>query len=137
MYPKIWMQAKAAMESGALVSDEIVIGILKDRIAQDDCAKGFILDGFPRTVYQAEKLDEFLAENGQKLSKVIDLEVGDEELIKRISGRRVCKDCGATYTEKLPIVNIPDGAPIIVIESNRKERTLWKKQFISRQMMWK
>lgn len=94
------LKAKAAMDSGALVSDEIVIGILKDRIAQDDCKKGFILDGFPRTVPQAEALDAM----GVRIDKVIELAV-DEEVIKtRLTGRRVCLKCGATYhvTSKPP-----------------------------------
>ena len=91
------LKAKAAMDSGALVSDEIVIGILKDRIAQDDCKGGFILDGFPRTIPQAEALDRMLAEMGIELSKVISIEVKDEDIVKRMSGRRVCKGCGMSY----------------------------------------
>ena len=87
------LKAKAAMESGALVSDEIVIGILKDRIAQDDCAKGFILDGFPRTVPQAEALDAM----GVQIDKVLETFVPDETNKERVSGRRVCEGCGASY----------------------------------------
>ena len=87
------LKAKAAMESGALVSDEIVIGILKDRIAQDDCAKGFILDGFPRTVSQAEALDAM----GVQIDKVLEIFVPDETIKERVSGRRVCEGCGASY----------------------------------------
>jgi adenylate kinase len=87
------LKAKAAMESGALVSDEIVIGILKDRIAQDDCAKGFILDGFPRTVPQAEALDAM----GVQIDKVLEIFVPDETIKERVSGRRVCEGCGASY----------------------------------------
>lgn len=87
------LKAKAAMESGALVSDDIVIGILKDRIAQDDCAKGFILDGFPRTVPQAEALDAM----GVQIDKVLEIFVPDETIKERVSGRRVCEGCGATY----------------------------------------
>ena len=87
------IKAKAAMDAGALVSDEIVIGILKDRIAQDDCAKGFILDGFPRTVPQAEALDAM----GIKIDKVIEIDVPDEKIKNRLSGRRVCEGCGASY----------------------------------------
>ena len=100
-------KAQEYMNKGELVPDDLVCEIATDRLKKDDCKDGFLLDGFPRTVYQAEKLDEFLAENGQMLSKVIDLEVGDEELIKRISGRRVCKDCGATYH----VVNFPPSVP--------------------------
>ena len=87
------LKAKAAMESGALVSDEVVIGILKDRIAQDDCKNGFILDGFPRTVPQAEALEAM----GVNIDKVVEIYVPDETISKRLSGRRVCEDCGASY----------------------------------------
>lgn len=87
------LKAKAAMESGALVSDEVVIGILKDRIAQDDCKNGFILDGFPRTVPQAEALEAM----GVNIDKVVEIFVPDETISKRLSGRRVCEGCGASY----------------------------------------
>ena len=100
-------KAQEYMTKGELVPDELVCEIATDRLKKDDCKNGFLLDGFPRTVYQAEKLDEFLAENGQKLDKVIDLQVTPEELMKRITGRRVCKDCGATYH----VVNFPPKTP--------------------------
>lgn len=87
------LKAKAAMESGALVSDDIVIGILKDRIAMDDCQNGFILDGFPRTVPQAEALDQM----GVRIDKVLEIFVDDETIKTRVSGRRVCEGCGASY----------------------------------------
>lgn len=87
------LKAKEAMDSGALVSDEVVIGILKDRIAEDDCKNGFILDGFPRTVPQAEALEAM----GVKIDKVIEISVPDEKIQSRLSGRRVCEDCGASY----------------------------------------
>ncbi len=87
------LKAKAAMESGALVSDDIVIGILKDRIAADDCKNGFILDGFPRTVPQAEALDAM----GVRIDKVLEIYVDDETIKDRVSGRRVCEGCGASY----------------------------------------
>lgn len=87
------LKAKAAMDSGSLVSDDIVIGILKDRIAEDDCKNGFILDGFPRTVPQAEALDNM----GVKIDKVVEIYVPDETIQQRLSGRRVCEDCGASY----------------------------------------
>ena len=87
------LKAKAAMDAGALVSDDIVIGILKDRIAEPDAQNGFILDGFPRTVPQAEALDNM----GVQIDKVIELAVEDEKIKSRLSGRRVCLDCGATY----------------------------------------
>jgi len=87
------LKAKAAMDAGDLVSDEIVIGILKERIAQDDAKNGFILDGFPRTVPQAEALDTM----GVKIDKVIEIAVADEKIKQRLGGRRVCQDCGASY----------------------------------------
>ena len=87
------LKAKTAMESGALVSDEVVIGILKDRIAEDDCKNGFILDGFPRTVPQAEALEQM----GVNIDKVIEISAPDETIQKRLSGRRVCEKCGASY----------------------------------------
>ena len=87
------LKAKAAMESGSLVSDDVVIGILKDRIAEDDCKNGFILDGFPRTVPQAEALDNM----GVQIDKVVEIYVADETIQQRLSGRRVCEDCGASY----------------------------------------
>lgn len=87
------LKAKAVMEAGGLVSDDIVIGILKDRIAEDDAKNGFILDGFPRTVPQAEALDKM----GVLIDKVIEIFVPDETIKERVSGRRVCEGCGATY----------------------------------------
>ena len=85
--------AKEYIEAGKLVPDEVVIGIIKDRLAEDDCQNGFILDGFPRTIPQAEALDRM----GIVIDKVIDIEVADEKIARRVSGRRVCLDCGATY----------------------------------------
>lgn len=85
--------AKQYIEAGQLVPDEVVIGIIRDRLAQPDCQNGFILDGFPRTIPQAEALDRM----GITIDKVIDIEVADEKIARRVSGRRVCLDCGATY----------------------------------------
>ena len=87
------LKAKSYMESGALVPDEVVIGILKDRIAEDDCKNGFILDGFPRTVPQAEALEAM----GVNIDKVLSIDVPDADIQARISGRRVCDKCGAPY----------------------------------------
>ena len=87
------LKAKAAMDSGSLVSDDVVIGILKDRIAEDDCKNGFILDGFPRTVPQAEPLENM----GVNIDKVVEIYVPDETIQQRLSGRRVCESCGASY----------------------------------------
>jgi adenylate kinase len=89
--------AKAVMEAGDLVSDEIVIAILRDRLAEPDCAKGVILDGFPRTTVQAEALDGLLDSTGQKINAAISLEVEDAEMVTRISGRYTCGSCGEGY----------------------------------------
>lgn len=96
-------KAQEYMNKGELVPDDLVIDLATSRLLEDDCKNGFLLDGFPRTVYQAEKLDEFLTAHGMKLDKVIDIEVEKEELITRLTGRRVCKQCGASYH----VVNIP------------------------------
>ena len=87
------LQAKKFIEQGALVSDEVVIGIIKERLAESDCDRGYILDGFPRTVPQAKALDEM----GVTIDAVVSLEVADEAIIERMSGRRVCQSCGKTY----------------------------------------
>ncbi|NOD33717.1 MULTISPECIES: adenylate kinase [unclassified Ruegeria] len=99
------LAAKAVMEAGDLVSDDIVIAILRDRMAQPDCAKGVILDGFPRTTVQAEALDGLLASNNQKINAAISLEVEDAEMVIRISGRYTCAGCGEGYhdTFKKPV----------------------------------
>lgn len=89
--------AKAVMEAGDLVSDDIVIAILRDRLAEADCAKGVILDGFPRTTVQAEALDGLLAESGQKINAAVSLEVDDAAMVTRISGRYTCAACGEGY----------------------------------------
>lgn len=91
------VEAKKIMDSGQLVPDEIVIGIVKERLLKDDCQKGFLLDGFPRTVPQADALGNFLSENGRKISAVINIEVDFGILLKRITGRRVCRNCAAVY----------------------------------------
>lgn len=90
---KSGIEAKSFMDSGSLVPDEVVIGILKDRINDDDCKKGFILDGFPRTLPQAEALEAM----DIRIDKVIEIYVPDEVIKSRLSGRRVCEDCGASY----------------------------------------
>ena len=90
-------KAKAVMESGELVSDEIVLSILRDRLVEPDCAKGVVLDGFPRTTAQAEALDEMLAANGQRINTAISLEVDDVRMVVRITGRFTCCDCGEGY----------------------------------------
>ena len=89
--------AEAVMKAGGLVSDEIVLAILTDRLAQDDCAKGVVLDGFPRTTAQAEALDAMLVSRGQSLHAVISLEVDEVRMVQRVVGRSTCADCGEGY----------------------------------------
>ncbi len=96
-------KAQEYMNKGELVPDDLVIEIATTRLLADDCKNGFLLDGFPRTVYQAEKLDEFLAAHESKIDTVLDIAVEKEELMTRLTGRRVCKACGASYH----VVNIP------------------------------
>ena len=90
-------KAKVFMNSGRLVQDDIVIGLIKERIVEDDCQSGFILDGFPRTIVQAERLTETLGEMNLSIDAVIDFEVDSEELINRLSGRSTCLTCGAMF----------------------------------------
>lgn len=99
------LAAKAVMEAGALVSDEIVVAVLRDRLGQADVAKGVILDGFPRTTAQAAALDEMLENAGQKIDAAISLEVDDAEMVTRIAGRYTCAACGEGYHDsfKAPI----------------------------------
>ena len=87
------LKAKSYMEAGTLVPDDVVIGIIQERLAKDDCKDGFILDGFPRTVVQAQALDDM----GVEIDRVINIEVSDEDIEKRLSGRRVCESCGTSY----------------------------------------
>jgi len=90
-------KAKEYMDRGELVPDEIVIGIVKERLQEPDCEKGFLLDGFPRTLKQAEALDNMLKELGRKIDAVIYIDVPEEEVVKRIVNRRTCRKCGAVY----------------------------------------
>ena len=94
--PEMGRNAKSFIDSGALVPDEVVIGIIKERLAKPDCENGFILDGFPRTVPQAQALDDM----GVEITDVISIEVPDEKIVERMGGRRVCKSCGASYHVK-------------------------------------
>ena len=89
--------ANSYISKGNLVPDDVTVGIVKERLAQEDCKNGFILDGFPRTLPQAECLDNICLELNMNIDYVIDIEVDEDELIKRLSGRRVCKSCGASY----------------------------------------
>ena len=90
-------EAKTYMDKGQLVPDELTVRILLDRVAQDDCSDGYVLDGFPRTIPQAEVLDSELKKLNEKIDYAINVEVPDENIIKRMSGRRACLTCGATY----------------------------------------
>jgi len=94
---ELGLQAKSFMDQGSLVPDEVTIGIVRERLSQADCNQGFLLDGFPRTVPQAEALDGILEELGKGISHTINIEVNKEELVARLSGRRICKVCGASY----------------------------------------
>ncbi|MGI6319149.1 MAG: adenylate kinase [Firmicutes bacterium] len=90
-------KAKAYMDKGELVPDEIVLGIVKERLSKADCANGVVLDGFPRTIQQAEALDQVLEDLKMKINMVIILDINEDEVIDRLTGRRVCSNCGATY----------------------------------------
>ncbi len=123
---ELGMQAKEYMDKGLLVPDELTVDLIIDRISQDDCRDGYILDGFPRTILQAETLDRALAKIGETLDYAIDVDVPDDHIITRMSGRRVCTSCGATYH----IVNNPSakgdfcevcGAPLVQREDDRPE----------------
>ena len=91
------VRAKSFMDSGSLVPDEVVVGIVEERLQATDCSSGFILDGFPRTVAQADSLDSMLARLGKQIEHVLSLTVEDDELLTRISGRRMCENCGKGY----------------------------------------
>jgi adenylate kinase len=91
------LEAKRYMDVGALVPDQVTVGITRERLAKSDCLGGFILDGFPRTLQQAHALDQMLAKMGIRLNRVVNIVVPDEDLIPRLTGRRICQSCGATY----------------------------------------
>lgn len=102
---EIGLKAKAVMEKGQLVSDEIIVGVVRERLAKPDAAAGFLLDGFPRTVPQAEALDQLMA--GRDPLVVVDIAVADEELIRRLTSRRVCSQCGANADVPAPGQRVP------------------------------
>ena len=104
---ELGMEAKKYMDEGKLVPDELTVRILLDRVAQDDCKNGYVLDGFPRTIPQAEVLDSELTKLGDKIDYAINVDVPDENIVNRMSGRRACVTCGATYH----IVHIPPKTP--------------------------
>lgn len=100
---ELGMEAKGYMDQGLLVPDELTVKILLDRVAQPDCEKGYVLDGFPRTIPQAEVLDKALSELGDAVDYAVNVDVPDENIVKRMSGRRSCLSCGATYhVEHIP-----------------------------------
>lgn len=94
---ELGMKAKAFMDQGLLVPDELTLELIMDRFAKDDCANGYVLDGFPRTIAQAEALTASLLKNGDALDYAIDVDVPDEDIVKRMGGRRACLSCGGTY----------------------------------------
>lgn len=94
---ELGLQAKSFMDQGALVPDEVTIGIVRERLSKEDCAKGYLLDGFPRTVAQAEALEEITSSLDRKINYVINIDVDQEILMERLTGRRICRSCGSTY----------------------------------------
>lgn len=94
---ELGLQAKSFMDKGELVPDEVTIGIVKERLSKTDCEKGFLLDGFPRTVPQAEALEDILSGLSKKIDYVFNIDVDQDILVERLTGRRICKSCGATY----------------------------------------
>ena len=113
-------KAKTYMDQGLLVPDELVVDLVVDRVKQDDCSNGYVLDGFPRTIPQAEALDKALAAMGEKMDYAINVEVPDENIVNRMSGRRACVDCGATYH----IVYAPtekEGGTLILRDDDKPE----------------
>ena len=123
---ELGMKAKSFMDAGGLVPDELVIDLVVDRLTWEDAKNGYVLDGFPRTIPQAEALTKALAERGEKIDAAIDIDVPDENIINRMGGRRACVSCGATYH----IVNIPPkvegkcdkcGADLILRDDDKPE----------------
>jgi adenylate kinase len=121
----IGMRAKSYMDEGELVPDEIVLELLRLRVAEDDAQKGFVMDGFPRTIPQADALESILSENGQKLDEVISLEVPDEMIVQRLGSRWSCPTCGRAYTrppgqggvcdrEGMKLFQRPDDRPEVI-----------------------
>lgn len=119
-------KAKTYMDQGLLVPDELVVDLVVDRVNQEDCADGYVLDGFPRTIPQAEALDKALAAMGQKMDYAINVEVPDENIVNRMSGRRACVGCGATYHLVYAPTKVEDicdkcGGSLILREDDKPE----------------
>ena len=119
-------KAKEYMDQGALVPDELTIGMLMDRIQKDDCKDGYVLDGFPRTIPQAESLREAITDMGQKIDFAINVDVPDENIINRMSGRRACTSCGATYhivynKSKVPGICDVCGSELVLRDDDKPE----------------
>lgn len=126
---KLGLEAKAIMEIGALVPDGIMIGMIRDRIIQSDCSRGFILDGFPRTLAQAEALDAMLLELGKTLDAVLELRVDPAALVERIAGRFTCAKCGEGYNKKFKPCRVADvcdvcGSKEFIFRPDDKEETV-------------
>ena len=119
---EIGLKAKAVMDAGQLVSDEIVTGILSARLDEPDVAQGFILDGYPRTVAQAESLERLLADKGKALDHVIELAVDEEALVDRITGRFSCGKCGAGYHERYKLPRVPSLCDVCGAEEQFRRR---------------
>ena len=122
-------KAKTYMDKGELVPDELVVDLIMDRIKADDCVKGYVLDGFPRTIPQAEALDKALAANGEKVDYAINVDVPDENIVNRMSGRRACVNCGATYHIVFNAPKTEDkcdhcGADLILRDDDKPETVL-------------
>ena len=128
---QLGMEAKKYMDQGLLVPDELTVKILLDRVAQEDCKNGYVLDGFPRTIPQAEVLDKALAELGEEIDYAVNVDVPDENIVKRMSGRRACLSCGATYhvVYNAPAVeNVCDACgEALVLRDDDKPETVQKR----------
>jgi adenylate kinase len=124
-------KAKTYMDQGLLVPDELVVDLVVDRVNQEDCANGYVLDGFPRTIPQAESLDKALTEMGQSIDYAINVEVPDENIVQRMSGRRACVNCGATYhivyapTKKENVCDTCEGE--LILRDDDKPETVQKR----------
>ncbi|MCR5733584.1 MAG: adenylate kinase [Lachnospiraceae bacterium] len=120
------MEAKNYMDKGQLVPDELTVKILLDRVAKDDCKNGYVLDGYPRTIPQAEVLDEAVAKLGEKIDYAVNVDVPDENIVNRMSGRRACVKCGATYHVKYMPPKTEDvcdtcGSALIIRDDDKPE----------------